>query len=269
MPGTSRWHTLRSPGPGTPADRPPQASAPSTLGPPLPGPRRLPRSASHQPERATAPGPSHAPRFRPSPAVPSEEGPRACCTRAPRPQPTPARQAAAGHWARADGAQAAGARAGLTQPPEGRGVTGRGLTLAGRRWRLLRARARLAEAPRRLPEGDRGAGRGGAGGSLPSSRHVSAAQGASEDAGRGGWRLRRAARLRRRRAASRERRGAPPRRRRRPRGGGESCAAPPARDSCREVARAGAVGLARAGRREVATPLAPGASRLAPRARRP
>lgn len=237
---------------------------------PPPGPGRFSPATRLSPQALhslrTGPEPGF-PGSAPAPLCP-RKGPCAS-TRAPRPQPTPARQAAAaGHWARADVAQAAGARLGWTQPPAGRGVTGRGLTRASRRRRLLRGTGSAGGRCEALTWGRPGRGARGAGGSLPSNRHVSAARGASEDAGRGGRRLRRAARGRRRRAASRGQRGAPPRRRRRrrPRGGGESCPAPPARGSCREVARAVAVGLARArggGKRSD-----PG-SRLPPRASRP
>lgn len=154
----------------------------SASGTPATPPRRVPPA-----RKSLRTGPQPGFPVPPQPCCPLGRGPRACCTRAPRPQPTPARQAAAGHWARADGAQAAGARAGLTQPPEGRGVTGRGLTLAGRRWRLLRARARLAAAPRRLPEGDRGAGRGGASAhSLPAAMFPLRRERARTPAGAGG-----------------------------------------------------------------------------------
>lgn len=84
----------------------------------------------------------------PQAPLPTRKGPCAG-TRAPRPRPTPARQAAAGHWARADAAQAAGVRAGLTRPPEGRRHGHRGHRARTRSgpWPCggpLRARPRLA-----------------------------------------------------------------------------------------------------------------------------
>lgn len=117
------------------------ATAPSPRRPPRPRPpvlrywdpgesrwRRVPPA-----RKSLRTGPEPGFPVPPQALLPAPKGPCAG-TRAPRPRPTPARQAAAGHWARVDATQAAGVRAELTRRPRAAdtdpGVTGRGLAPA-------------------------------------------------------------------------------------------------------------------------------------------